>query len=203
MSKASRNRSSLAVFLAIALVCTARVAQAHKINLFATAEGRKISGRAYFSRGEGAQNVKVEVTGPKGEKLAELRTDKEGKFEFTARFRCDHKFVVTTIDGHKASYTVTADELPEVLPPLGDAAPTPVAAPAPKIPAPAPPPDVEAMVERAVSRQIAPLRRDIKAYQEKVRIHDVLGGLGYIFGLCGVAFYFLGTARKKAAQDPQ
>ena len=39
-----------------------------------------------------------------------------------------------------------------------------------------------------------PLREQLDQYEEKTRLHDVIGGLGYIVGLMGIAFYLKGYA---------
>jgi nickel transport protein len=46
-------------------------------------------------------------------------------------------------------------------------------------------------IEKALDKKLAPVVRMLAEMQEqKVRLIDVLGGLGYIFGLVGVAAYF-------------
>ena len=46
-------------------------------------------------------------------------------------------------------------------------------------------------IEKALDKKLAPVMRMLAEMQEqKVRLTDVLGGLGYIFGLVGVAAYF-------------
>jgi len=212
--------AAAAVLAAFVLMAAADVAQAHRLNLFATAEGDAIGGRAYFPGGGKAKNVKVEVLGPSGEKLGETATDEEGRFAFKAAFRCDHTFVAETADGHRASYTIGAGELPQGLPPLGaepalpteanghdettGEAPQEATPGTPSMQPPAGPaisPDeLQAAVETAVARQLQPLREQLEGYESKVRLHDVLAGIGYIFGVSGVAFYFLGRSRKGAGR---
>jgi len=64
---------------------------------------------------------------------------------------------------------------------------------------PVPVPDADrsnADVE-AIGRQVAALRRDFDRFRNEIRLRDVLGGLGYILGIMGTAFYFLGVRRKE------
>jgi len=68
-------------------------------------------------------------------------------------------------------------------------------APAAKEPSPAEAPPLPAGIdkalEKALDKKLAPVMRMLAEMQEqKVRLTDVLGGLGYIFGLVGVAAYF-------------
>jgi len=86
---------------------------------------------------------------------------------------------------------------------LAQSVPTPAAPqPTPKIDAPvageAPaaaasplPAGIDKALEKALDKKLAPIMRALAEMQEqKIRLTDVLGGLGYIFGLVGVATYF-------------
>ena len=57
--------------------------------------------------------------------------------------------------------------------------------------------EVRSIVEAAVAKRIRPLVREIRRLEEQVWLHDILGGIGYIAGLAGLAFYFLGVRRKE------
>jgi nickel transport protein len=53
------------------------------------------------------------------------------------------------------------------------------------------PAGIDKVIEKALDKKLAPIMRMLAEMQEpKVRLTDVLGGLGYIFGLAGVAAYF-------------
>ncbi len=54
--------------------------------------------------------------------------------------------------------------------------------------------DLEALIRRAVAQQVKPLQRELRAYKEKIMLRDIAGGLGFIFGLFGVAAWM--AARK-------
>lgn len=59
------------------------------------------------------------------------------------------------------------------------------------------PAGIDKALEKALDKKLAPIQRTLAEMQEqKVRMTDVLGGLGYIFGLAGVAAYV--KARAKA-----
>ena len=55
----------------------------------------------------------------------------------------------------------------------------------------------------AIGRQLAALRRDFDRYRNELRLREVLGGLGYILGIMGTAFYFLGVRRKEKRSAPR
>jgi len=200
-------RNSLVVrrLIAAALLCAlgATPAQAHKLKVFASAEGNTVTGLVYFPGGGKARNIKVEIRTPGGEALGETRTDDKGAFQFKARFRCDHEFIVDSGDGHRATYVLKADELPDHLPSRGrdpssrrPRGPTRPAEPEPEPETPAAP-HVKSIVETAVARQLRPLREQIERYEEKRRLHEIIGGIGYIFGIMGLVLYFKRNAKRR------
>ena len=55
-----------------------------------------------------------------------------------------------------------------------------------------------------MSRQIRPLREQLDRYEEKVRLHDILGGIGFIVGAMGLVLYVKSRgARGGAANAPR
>ena len=205
--------------LALALlggVAYATPAAAHKVVVFATAQAKTIEGEAYFRGGTPVREAKVTVVGPDEQVLGEARTDEEGRFTFGVQVRCDHKLIVDVGEGHAAEYTVPADELPDDLPLPGGATNPPGEPPDEAEPV-APPEHVEKAAAAApaedrgaarqkedldaeiaaVGRQIAALRRDLDKYKSELRMQDILGGIGYILGVMGLVYYFLGVRRKE------
>jgi cobalt/nickel transport system permease protein len=192
---------ALALAGALALLAGPGPALAHKLKVFATAEGATVIGYAYFNTGARAQAVAVRVTLADGDAapVFEGRTDAEGGFQFTAGRRADHLIVVEAEDGHGARFTVSAAELPETLPGPADA-PAGTALPGP--PAAALPPSIagnelRTLVEAAVARQLRPLREQLDAEQAQVRGRDLLGGLGWIIGMAGLAYGLSGRRRSR------
>ncbi|MDY0096645.1 MAG: hypothetical protein RBT80_28430 [Candidatus Vecturithrix sp.] len=200
-------KQSFAVFLlsALLLLSSGLWCEAHKVKMFASAEGNVITGYVYFTTGGKPKNATVLVQDHAGNLLAEITANEQGEFSYTAEAQQDYVFVLNLADGHRASFTVKAEELSTALP-----APAPEPAPAsqtkratetPKhIPGNSTNPQIsfeefEKIVDKAVAKQIRPLREQLDQYEAKVRLHDILGGIGYIIGLMGFG-YFL-RARKK------
>ncbi|NUQ61918.1 MAG: carboxypeptidase regulatory-like domain-containing protein [Pirellulales bacterium] len=198
----ARLRAAAAI-LAASWALAASPALAHKIHVFAYAEGHTIRGEAYARDGGPVRDAAVTAFGPGGVRLGEATTDAEGKFTFEARFRCDHRLAIDAGGGHAAEFTVSAEELPKDLPARASEdkpqeSPIPLLATPQTAVSAASPMDEEALLAKleAVDRQIVQLRMQIDGYEQKVRLHDVLGGLGYILGLMGVAYYFFGRRKK-------
>jgi nickel transport protein len=170
--------------------------QAHLLKVFAFADGNRIVGSAYFVGGAKASGATITVRTHSGQVLAGLHPDADGRFSYIATARIDHVIVAATGDGHRAQWTVRADELPSDLPAPAGSVGAPAPNPEPATPVRPPAPDPEAhlagLVERAVARQIRPLREELQAYLDRIWMHDVLGGLGYILGLTGVVMWWRG-----------
>jgi nickel transport protein len=177
------KRAFLALIL---LLLGVAPAFAHKIKLFATAEGMVVSGYAYFSGGTRAQGA--DIAAHVGERqVFNGKTDDQGGFRFTATESADHRLTVDSGDGHIAGFTIKAEE-------LGKAAET---AAAPVTETVNDDGRLAAQIEQAVARQIRPLREQLDAYQESARLRDALGGLGFIIGLGGLAY---GLDQRRKAQ---
>jgi nickel transport protein len=221
-------------FVALASLAFSAGAEAHKLKAFATAEGPLVSGYAYFTPGGRAQQADVTITGPGDVEVLKTGVNTQGEFHFVAKQRVDYTITVDGGDSHIAKFTIHADDLPDSLPapadgkilPLdpptetttavtADAAPPQAAEAAPSAGAPAvaanglvavDPAVLRELIRESVAREVNPLREQLDAFQESVGWRDVVSGLGYIFGLCGVA-YFFGTWRSNrrpaVASPPQ
>jgi nickel transport protein len=160
----------LAAFLAMLFL--AAPAQAHKLKVFASVEGSDIVGSAYFVGGDKAAGVPGRILGADGSQIAIFATGPDGGFRQGVTARMDHTVMVESEDGHAAQFTIPAAQFPSALPEGRVMAPATEAAAA-------------AALEAAIARQIRPLREQLDAYESRIRLHDVMGGIGTIFGLFG------------------
>lgn len=193
-----RGVRALALAL-LGLLLLAGPAEAHKLKVFAAAEGETVGGYAYFFGGGRAVGARVIVTAPDGRRVFDQPTDAEGKFRFDVTQTEDLRITVESPDGHVAFAAIAASEL--ILPVAALAATAEAAEPAATgSPAatgdepPSLPPDIAVLVESAVARQVRPLREQLDAWSERVFWRDVLGGLGVIIGFGGLAYGL--TARR-------
>lgn len=197
----SRGLAGLArMGLAIAVLASipTPTAWAHKMIVFAAVQDGKIQGEVYYQDGSPAQRVKVAILGPGGGTLGAVDSDDDGKFVYQPRVRCAHTFVADGGFGHRAEYTLPAAQLPTTLPTDDAGQPEPQgAATAGRTDAqhvhPAPAgsqPELAAEIGD-LNRQIVALRADLEKWKSALRLQDVLGGVGYIFGILGGLSYFL------------
>lgn len=198
----------LVIAIALAAMADSAPLRAHALHLFAGAEGERITGHAYFSNGTPAPGAAIEVITADGTVVSEATADSSGDFSIPVSERADFSVVASLPDGHRAAFLITADELTSALPMRqqadADAAPAVADGTEGSSVSLADPHDtatldretLEAIVDEAVARQVRPLRQDVHAYQAEIRMRDVLGGLGYILGIAGVAFFVLGRRQR-------
>ena len=189
-----RWRAALVV-LALGIIVTLPLASqvwAHKVNVFAWVEGDTVFVEGYFPGGKKSQNSLVEVFNPAGSKLLEGRTNEKGEFSFKIPERTDLKIVLTSGMGHKNDFTLSASDLegPVSLPSSvpakkhshteGESAP--VSNDTHKL---------ETIIDEALDRKLAPVIKLIRdTRREGPSITEIVGGIGYIFGLFGLVMYF-------------
>ncbi|MDZ7620321.1 MAG: carboxypeptidase-like regulatory domain-containing protein [Patescibacteria group bacterium] len=197
--------------LGLLLFLAVSPAAAHSLHLFAEGHGTVIRGKAYFRGGSPAANLQITAFDPGGRAVGDTKTDTQGTFTFDAPFRCDYRLLATTSDGHGAEFLVSAAELSAELPlpePAGNS---------PNGGTPAePPPANPALAElgddpgttgpladelRGLRVQLTALRQQMAEYEQRTRLRDVLGGIGYILGLAGLAFY-LAARRARGRRAP-
>ncbi len=86
-------------------------AQAHKVSIFAYAEGGTVYTESYFPDGKMVQDGTIEVYDSQGQKLLEGKTDQDGKFSFPVPKKDDLKIVIIASMGHKSEFVLKKDEL--------------------------------------------------------------------------------------------
>ena len=195
-----RRRHHLA--LGLGLLVLAPLAQGHQLRVFAYAEGPVIHGSVYFAGGAPAAAVRVEIRDAQGRPLKRLDADDQGAFQYPAEQPVEHQVMAYSADGHRALWTISAAELapgfpgPPVAPGTTKTAPQAAPPADPGTAAKVIDPALTAAIETAVARQIRPLREELNAAREHAGMQDVLGGLGYIFGLAGLAAWWRSRRRR-------
>ena len=192
------------------------IAEAHKVNIFAYAEGERIFTESYFNDGSPCKGSKVQVYDAEGKEILEGDTDEEGFFSFRIHQRMDLRIVLTASMGHKAEYRMSASEIPETVSQSpGDQ--DSFSSPGEKVSGKKMTAEVtdenveeetssqplismdmdqlrsvvEDAVDRALEKRMKPLIHSMARAQDRgVSLNDIIGGIGYIFGLMGVILYF-------------
>jgi len=185
------TRLILAVCLAmVATLCLAAVSEAHKVNVFAYVEGNTVITDSGYSRTRRVQDGLIEVRdGSTGKLLLSGKTDETGRFDFEipAEVRAnqsDLRLLLKAGAGHQAEWTVKYEEFSAAKGPFSDNTPNhehvAVASVDPSNK------DVEAIVRR----ELEPVKRMLaEMHDVGPSMTEIIGGIGYIFGLFGIVAY--------------
>lgn len=198
---------------AVIILCSIgpSVAYAHKVSIFAWVAGDTVHVESKISGGKKPKNAPVEVYNSQGRLLLKGKTNESGEFSFKIPQNSEMRIVLLAGPGHTAHWLITEED-------LAAAGSEQIQFTQPSIsntkkPDPAthfrpegqrtesgkPPESREVMtaeeiqmvVEKALDRKLKPIMKMLADSREKgPSAADILGGIGYIFGLIGVAAYF-------------
>ena len=190
------------VFLSSLLLMTASVVFAHKVNIFAYMEGDTVYTESYFPDGTKVKGGIVEVYDSQGTRLLEGKTDENGQFNFRPPKKDDLKIVLVASMGHKNSYTLSADELPDIIAAQKPQEPEPQEFKVKEV-AEVNLDQIKRIIDSSLDEKLKPIMRQLaKAQQREVSFTEVIGGIGYIFGIMGIILYFVskkGVKKKNAS----
>lgn len=212
----------LPVLLLMGALLAPADARAHRVNIFAWPDGDRIVVECGFSRSSPVRGGLVTVhDAADGRELLQGRTDDQGRFAFAVpdAVRQGHglRIAIDAGEGHANDWIMEASEISGTAAPAtgsGQADARPAAAASPAAAGtgavPAPPgahpgareqpvtaPEVRAIVAEALNTGLAPLRRELAALSAPgPDVRDIVGGLGWIMGLAGIACYALARRRE-------
>jgi nickel transport protein len=186
------------------VLVTTQSAHAHKVNIFAYVGNNTVFTESYFNDGKKCIHSTVTVLDKQGNKLLEGKTDKKGLFSFQIPQRTDLRIVLTASMGHRAEYVIKKNELSSS---VDDTAPnTPDSAHSWAM-------DqrerqgstvhvdtvkLRSLIEASLDKKLAPIKRIIEKNQRDhgASVTEVLGGIGYIFGIMGLVIFLKNKKNK-------
>lgn len=198
---------------ALWLVLCVTPAWAHKVMIFGWVEGDTVYTESKFSGGKKAKNSTVVVYDEEGNQLLEGKTDEQGEFSFKVPKKTDLKIVLKASMGHMAEWIIPAEEITAVgpiyeersTPDVGlqvaakERSPSIETKTRGELPAPVglSRQELKALIDESLDRKLAPiLNMLVDSIDSGPKASEVIGGIGYIFGLVGVALYFANRRRK-------
>ncbi|MFH1901545.1 MAG: hypothetical protein ABIK26_04755 [Candidatus Omnitrophota bacterium] len=150
---------------------------------------------SYFPDGKKVEGGLIEVYDSQGNKLLDGKTNEQGQFNFKPPKKDDLKIVLIASMGHKNSYTLSKDELPQVLAGQRSQEPRPKE-PEGKEVSQVDLDQIKRIIDSSLDEKLRPIMREFrKVEQKEASFTEVIGGIGYIFGIMGIILYFL--SRKK------
>ena len=175
---------------------------AHKVNVFAYVEGKKIYTESYFNDGKKCVDSKIEVFNNRGNILLEGLTDQEGMFSFKTPSEDvidgDLKIVLTASMGHRAEYSISADEIRGSTGLIKEENKEPVSIVSPETSS-VDLKEIQSIIEDTLDEKLKPIMREMieikKSQEDKISPAEIIGGIGYIIGIFGIIAYFLSRKR--------
>lgn len=196
------NRAPLffAVILALfVIVYSATIAMAHKLNVFAYSEDSSILGEAYFNDGAPARNCEVLVKAEgDGSVVGRGWTDEDGKFSVNID-PSNRKIVTVVVGGGMGhlgrvninlssfdnSTNMSDSNFIDKLPTEEEQIENLVVTLDEK--------EIASIVKSVLRSEIEPLHAEIIQLRKELSkpgFNQIMGGVGYIFGLIGIALWF-------------
>ena len=174
------------VLLVGALALISAPALAHKVTIFAWVEGDRIFTESKFSGGRKAIGARVAVFDREATQLLEGKTDQKGEFSFKIPKLTDLRIVLNAGTGHRAEWTITESEITQAgyqeqtleitTPRQGSGNPGLGKQ------------EVQELIDESLDRRLTPIMKMLAGLQTKgPSMTEVIGGIGYIMGLMGVA----------------
>jgi nickel transport protein len=194
------GRYSLYIIIFVALFTFSPLssAMAHKVRVFAYESGGEIITEAKFNNGRPAKNSTIVITNnADGTVLLQGLTDNEGSFRFAIpalakENRMSLNIILDVGEGHKGSWLLSASDymggqIESVAAPSEQQSPMPLHETRKDMNCT----QLEQIIEQVIEKELSPIKRMLAENSEqKLKLQDILGGLGYILGLAGIATYF-------------
>lgn len=168
-------------------------AQAHRVTIFAYVDGNTIFTESKFGGGEPVRGGEVLVQDEAGNQLLTGKTNNKGEFSFPIPKKSALKIILNATMGHRAEWFLPRSEITgeNSEPPEEKSTPQSVSVSGPSAPATVSTQEMEKAFEKVLDRKLKPLNRMLADMQQPgPSVHDVFAGIGYIFGLMGVAAWF-------------
>jgi nickel transport protein len=174
---------------------------AHKVYIFSWIEGDRVYTESYFSGKKKVMGGLIKVFDPSGKKLLEGKTNEKGEFSFKIPKKTDLRIVLEATMGHRAEYIIKAAEIPdtverpESVKEKDDSSASRSSANKVDLE------QIKLVIEEALDSRLKPIVKTLAKIKEErgPGFTEIIGGVGYIFGLVGLILYF--KSRKKAESE--
>lgn len=187
----------------VALLSGIGAAHAHKVSIFAWVEGDTVHTESKFSGGKKVKNSSIEVYDTLGNQILVGKTDENGEFSFKIPKKTGIKLVLLAGMGHRAEWTIPLEEIESVAAartePLASQETVTKKSKMPEEELSGSEPGsmkIRTTLEKSLDKKLDLIIKKLDKMQGRgPGLKDILGAIGYIFGLVGVATYF--NYRKK------
>jgi nickel transport protein len=182
---------------------------AHKIRVFAWVSGNTVTVESGFANNRPLLNGEITIKDNKeGTVLLQGIGDENGIFTFPvpdqARAEAsDLLIIVSGGEGHQNQWLLSAAEyLPQGEEPTPERKPSLPPTASPSSSTEVNNTELKQLITEVLEEQLAPIRRSLaKAENKKPTINDILGGIGYLIGLAGLAAWLKNRSPQKTTRQ--
>lgn len=204
IKKSNREKSFkliISLTFIYALLNYTPLAYAHKVYLFAWAEGDMIHTESYFSGNKMVQDGKITVFDSEGKELLNGRTNENGEFSFKIPEIADLRIVLESSMGHGAEYLFKKSEFSIDQAPAEEAYSDPDIVKEPEVPLHVTTGQdrLRKEIEAALDERLKPVMRELVRLREAKGpgVTEIIGGIGYILGIMGIVAYMKSREKKE------
>lgn len=168
-------------------------ALAHKVYIYAWLEGDTVYTESYFGAKKKVKQGLIQVFDLAGRKLLEGRTDENGSFSFKRPAVVDLRVVVEAGMGHRGEFILKAEKS------SGHSGEETIQGVTERdLGVSTDETQIRIIVEQALDVRLKPVMRELAEIRKDKGpgFIEIIGGIGYIFGLMGLILYF--KTREKA-----
>lgn len=173
--------------------------QAHKVNMFAFAEGNEVFVEGYFSDGKKPKKCEVIVYNQNSKPVFKGMTNEDGQISFTNPVKGALRITLNAGEGHMAEYKLSASEtmVDEGSSNIADVSESAIMEAA-DIPVSTEMQientDMQKMIQKSVGQSLRPVMRALDELKSRRNMSDIIGGVGIILGIGGLLLFL--KARK-------
>lgn len=214
LSKYTRVAAGFLSVLIFMILLNASHALAHGVSIFAWVQGDTVHTQSKFMGGKRPNQALIEVFDETGNLLLKGKTNTQGLFSYRAPKVSDMQIVLTAGMGHRAVWTISKEDFQEtaVEPDNHQQMNAITLAKSDKSDLKTHNVDESSenglseaeltiLVESILDRKLKPLMDRITALNEnRISFSDILGGIGYIVGLVGLAAYMQSRGKRSEAE---
>jgi len=183
--------------LILIMLLTALPAAAHKVVLYAYVEGGQIVAEASYGDGSAVKEGKIKMFDESGQLLKEGVTNEKGISRLNIPAKTNLKLKLEAGMGHQAQYTINKSQLPDLQKNISKSkensqSQSQLEETSSKTMDGISEKKLRTIVSQELDKKISPLNKKIVQIENDKGpgITEIIGGIGYIFGLMGLALYF-------------
>lgn len=173
----------------------------HRLNVYAILSGSTVEGEGTFGRGSPCKDCDVVILDSKGKELSKGKTDQEGRFRIALKsedLEGPLKVILDGGAGHRAEWMIDlqgeAREGPSVQKNKERVEGQAFSDPGKVVGFSES--EVRALIQEELQKALEPIRKElIGLHGSGPGISEIIGGLGYIFGIACLVLYLYGRKR--------